>query len=525
MNSYKNMAAMLFLLICAGCVEETSFEPSGHHAKTNEPSFTLEDVQRYFDANVNSFYISPEGPTRNPDEDLLTMPLWDKGEIRQLDDEFIAEVPVMAPVTIMSTLYVHNDSVMIAQYPYMNTGYNLIAQKGADDTFLFTIARITGDPDYLIDRHKQKKEGLTVADKEHFCGSIRYFTLEGEFLYGEIFEDGKRTATIAQHLNIVPGTAEADSILHKFKEKKIRADSLLHFKTRGWETYCEWIPYWVSELVCTGVYINENYMENCEYSDVRGHYEYEEVCQDIYVPDPTNPNISGGSDGGNDGKGDKGETETGNDYREQDTEDPKITQAKNTIADLVIQYQNLTNEQLILIADVINQFKNFPPLETIFSVFSNEGMRVLGITFNESLYWDNKPENLRVSYSPSLNTFNFKENEDLNLKTFTHEYIHFLQYSLMGSEANMENRGMMEAERTIILDMICAQMHYTMGRNAFGPWEQSLVLSDSNCNEEWANNYNRIIEDIKKNGKYYKYNSLMNKETASKQDSESLVSR
>lgn len=55
-----------------------------------------------------------------------------------------------------------------------------------------------------------------MTDKEQFSGSIRYFTLEGEFLYGEIFEEGKRTATIAQHLNIVPGTTEADSILHKF---------------------------------------------------------------------------------------------------------------------------------------------------------------------------------------------------------------------------------------------------------------------------------------------------------------------
>ena len=33
MNSYKNMAAMLLLLVCAGCVEETSFEPYGHHEK------------------------------------------------------------------------------------------------------------------------------------------------------------------------------------------------------------------------------------------------------------------------------------------------------------------------------------------------------------------------------------------------------------------------------------------------------------------------------------------------------------
>ena len=126
---------------------------------------------------------------------------------------------------------------------------------------------------------------------------IPYYQLH--LLYGEIFEDGKRTATIAQHLNIVPGTAEADSILHKFKEKKMRADSILHFKTRAWETYCEWIPYWVSELVCTGVYINETYMEECEYSDVRGHYEYEQVCYDVYVPDPpTDPDPGYGGGGG-----------------------------------------------------------------------------------------------------------------------------------------------------------------------------------------------------------------------------------
>ena len=108
MNSYKNIAAMLFLLVWAGCVENTYFEPSKHAGQKNEPSFTLEDVQRYFDANVNTFYISPEGPTRNPDEDLLTMPLWDKGSIEQMDDEFIAEVPVMAPVTIHESPETHN---------------------------------------------------------------------------------------------------------------------------------------------------------------------------------------------------------------------------------------------------------------------------------------------------------------------------------------------------------------------------------------------------------------------------------
>lgn len=76
MNSNKNMVVMLFLLVCAGCVEETYFDPSkDNDGQTSEPSFTLEEVQRYFDTNVTSFYISPEGPTRNPDEDLLTMPL------------------------------------------------------------------------------------------------------------------------------------------------------------------------------------------------------------------------------------------------------------------------------------------------------------------------------------------------------------------------------------------------------------------------------------------------------------------
>ena len=262
-------------------------------------------MQEYFDANVTSFYVSPEGPTRNPDEDLLTMPLWDKGEIRQVENKRIAEVPVMAPITIMSPVSLHNDSVVVTYYTFMNTAYNLIAEKTADDGFLFTIARITGDPGYLIEREKQKLEGLTVTDKEQFCGSIRYFTLKGEFLYGEIFKDGKKTANITKHKRILPGTAEADSILLAYKLRVQREDSLIHFKTRATEIYCYEIPHWVGELVCTGVYINETYMEHCEFSETIGHWEYEEVCEEYEYPDPptepdpgSDPNPGEGGGGG-----------------------------------------------------------------------------------------------------------------------------------------------------------------------------------------------------------------------------------
>lgn len=78
-NKVKTWVAILSLLIGSGCVEESSYFDSSQDPNKDTAPFTLEEVQEYFDANVTSFYVSPEGPTRNPDEDLLTMPLWDKG--------------------------------------------------------------------------------------------------------------------------------------------------------------------------------------------------------------------------------------------------------------------------------------------------------------------------------------------------------------------------------------------------------------------------------------------------------------
>ena len=440
------------------------------------------------------------------------MPLWDKGSIEQMDDEFIAEVPVMAPVTIMSALYVHNDSVMVAQYPYMNTGYNLIAQKQEDDTFLFTIARITGDPDYLIDRHKQKKEGLTVADKEHFCGSIRYFTLEGEFIYGEIFQEGIRTATIAQHLNIVPGTAEADSILLRFKEKKIRADSLLHFKTRGWETYCEWIPYWVAELVCTGVYINETYMEDCEYSDVRGHYEYEEVCHDIYVPDPTEPDPGYGGGGGGSPINPPGKDE---DKTQTDPSKELPPAEAKALADTIQHFSLEDKNRLVEIANKINEMA---PFKKLIDYMSNTLDTRFSLMIIDHEHFEDLAPSLEAicEYYRSSGIGKLYFKEGINEKNFMHEYFHLFQYSITNSEASSMNRGMMEVERMIGIDIMTNVLFGQTGnQDMYYFWETNLTnqvgdQKDKNylIDQDWAKDYNKLIEKIQDSKKYPSFSDI-----------------
>ena len=334
-------------------------------------------------------------------------------------------------------------------------------------------------------------------------------------LYGEIFEDGKRTATIAQHLNIVPGTAEADSILHKFKEKKMRADSILHFKTRAWETYCEWIPYWVSELVCTGVYFNENYMEDCEYSDVRGHYEYEQVCYDVYIPDPpTDPDPGYGGGGG----GGSPINPPGKDEDKPRTDPSKElppAEAK-TLTDTIQHFSLEDKNRLVEIANKINEMT---PFKKLIDYMSNTlDARFSLIIIDPEHFGDLAPSLEAICeyyHSSGIGKLYFKE--EINARNFMHEYFHLFQYAITNSEASSMNRGMMEVERMIAID-IMTNVLFGQTQNldhSFYFWETNLTNqigskkdTDYLTDQGWTEDYNNLMTNIQNRKKYPSFSDI-----------------
>ena len=263
----------------------------------DEPNFTLKDVQDYFDTTVTSFYLYPPDSITQKDEQNL-MPLWDKGQFIKQNGKYIAEIPILAPVTIITDMPRSYFLTRPRKNEYTNTGYNLIAEQNTDGTFLFTVARITGNIQYLRERKNKKLHGLTLGDIEHFSGKIFYFATDGQFLTGGVYKNGHKTGTISNLRFARPFTLGVDSL--PISPIGIRRDSLIRYDTtRATETVCHEESEWVDDYDCWEVFVDEtSYGIHCEVSG--GHYEYYEVCEEVEVPDPepTDPDYPGGGGGG-----------------------------------------------------------------------------------------------------------------------------------------------------------------------------------------------------------------------------------
>ena len=101
--------------------------------------------------------------------------------------------------------------------------------------------------------------------------------------------------------------------------------------------------------------------------------------------------------------------------------------------------------------------------------------------------------------------------EEINEKNFMHEYFHLFQYAIEDSEASTSNRGMMEVERMIAIDIMT---NVLFGQNdnydSYYFWEGQLTLhtkSDKTelSNKPWIDEYETWIEELKVLEQYPKF--------------------
>ena len=277
MKHYKKRslwALAMFILILYACVDEVTWRTTPENN-----SISVKEAQRYFNEHVQTFYLCGGKQARSADEALLVTPLWEKGKNVLFRNQQMVEVPVYAPMTITKNLNaMQEDSAR-----HVNTLYNLLAEKMEDGNILFTIAKVTCEIDCLKKiRGKRLTFHIGYDNLKEFSGTIRYYSLEGEFLTGFDYRNGRRIAIIESSKPYDPN-----------KESSAKRKA-----TRGGYEYCRTDFIAEDVFYCYDVIIGGEVTKSvCEY-DHTDYYE-ETHCEWIETDDEEKGDISGGGGGNN----------------------------------------------------------------------------------------------------------------------------------------------------------------------------------------------------------------------------------
>ncbi len=243
-------------------------EISSLYTRSAKVDFSIDEAKSAFERNAKSLEIRPlttNPGTRNGKKTPVITPLWQKGEIYSNEDGAFANVPFNIPLVKVFGRKKTDDTLLPDDEKYSNTDIRLLVQKTQENEYIYTVVYITGDFSYVIDKHKKVKS-LRLDKLDAFSGEIRYFTLEGNLLWGEIYKNGKKIGTISVADSSVDG-------------------NIGKVQTRSYVTVCE--PHLVEYETCYhyGYDIGEGYVENgvdCFYD-----YTVEDYCYDEWVEDET----------------------------------------------------------------------------------------------------------------------------------------------------------------------------------------------------------------------------------------------
>ena len=278
MKHYKKRslwALPMLILILYACVDEVAWRTAPENN-----SISVKEAQRYFNEHVQTFYLCGGKHARSADEALLVTPLWEKGKTVLFRKQQMVEVPVYAPMTITKNLNaMQEDSAR-----HVNTLYNLLAEKMEDGNILFTVAKVTCEIDCLKKiRGKRLTFHIGYDNLKEFSGTIRYYSLEGEFLTGFDYRNGRRIAIIESSKPYDPN-----------KKSSARRKA-----TRGGYEYCRTDFIAEDVFYCYDVIIGGEVTKSvCEY-DHTDYYE-ETHCEWIDTGDEGGEDTGGG--GGGEGK-------------------------------------------------------------------------------------------------------------------------------------------------------------------------------------------------------------------------------
>ena len=174
------------------------------------------------------------------------------------------------------------------------------------------------------------------------------------------------------------------------------------------------------------------------------------------------------------------------------------------LADTIQNFTPNDKNKLIEIADKINEM---PPFKKLIDYMSNTLDARFSLIIIDPDRFQGLAANLEAicEYYHSSRIGQFYIKEKLDERNFMHEYFHFFQYVIEDSEASNANRGMMEVERMIAIDIMSSVIS---SQNSFYFWETNLtnqVLGREDIdylnNQTWAQEYNDLIEAIRNSKK------------------------
>ncbi len=271
---------LLFFLI--GCLDDSPHTGDKELLRT---SLFVDEAMNDFNTNVKYFHLYSPVKGRSADEELLALPVWEAGQLLEIDGKELLEIPIEAPLTIVTRLKDLSELDSIKQKKkQINTNYNLLVEKLEDGSFSYTVARVTCSDGYRRKSHRRsQKITLNHQGIDKFSGVIMYYTLDGEFISGNGYESGVKTTVVT-----------ADSVY-------IDNDSIAPVGSRGYREVCYTDYYWVEDYRCTGYISNGELHENeCDYTG--GHMESYTTCRYEYFPDGGGSGGGGGGSNNNDNK-------------------------------------------------------------------------------------------------------------------------------------------------------------------------------------------------------------------------------
>lgn len=233
---------------------------------------SIDEAQAYFEENITEFrWLSTVSPTRSSiDEEPIITPLWESGRIANAGNKKVIDVPLDAPITIVTKLMTPKDTLLSNRRRYRyNTAFRMLAERNELGEYSFIIAAITCDAEYLKRRSKRhhKRFEMKYSDlSSGFDGEVRYFNLVGEFLYGYAYTDGRRTSVISRSID--------DDSPSGFSAVRFNNPSTRAIQSYCWDEVVAYDYYFCTEVSVGGEVIGE---PNCEYQNT--YYVTETYCR------------------------------------------------------------------------------------------------------------------------------------------------------------------------------------------------------------------------------------------------------
>jgi hypothetical protein len=366
--------------------------------------------------------------------EIASIPIWAKAMEKHSKRTSIVELPVASH---LMRSYGPKPEGMVNSFSRLIVRRDL--QTGNTSSFVMTVI---GDSAYMLhpDINRRMSRNRYFSVEKEFCGRIYLYDLEGRYMKGFRYEDGKRVGKISYEPS--------------------REKSLL----KSYETYCWPVTRPVEELICERE-DTEEFEIYCDWVTT-GYEEYTE-CYPFWVDDPEDPWGSWGGDDDDDydydydyggGNGsyyppDCAGVPGGGAYTDAcgrcvgGTTGLTSCTTTPTVNPLYKSNSTLGMMDKKNLDDALTEFKNkYPVYTALYDTLLAKGLQ---FTFNI-----NPSAQGRAQYVPGSGAIEFKTAADIACEPLKEELIHAIQYDTYGSAMTVSVKNY-EYEAKVFQDLAC----------------------------------------------------------------------